>query len=98
MSLRSWRSARRRMILRIAYLSLVARMRRFPAKVLTKALASLSGLMTHLAQRQTCALLIGEPKELCCGSFGCLLIGRLDDTENLPGLSDEPRGQPRTNG
>ena len=89
MSLRSWRSARRRMILRIAYLRLVARMGRFQATGLTKALASLSGLMAHRAQHQACALLIGEPEEFCCGSFGCLLIGRLDNPENLPALADE---------
>jgi hypothetical protein len=45
--------------------------------------------MAHRAQRQACALLIGEPEEFCCGSFGCLLIGRLDNPENLPALADE---------
>src|SRR6516164_9563773 len=97
MSLPSWRSARRRIILRAAFLRLVATMRRLPSFRLRATRWQPRWRLSH----QACALLIGESEELCCGSFGCLLIGRLDDAENLRALANEhclPPTQPRLSG
>jgi hypothetical protein len=86
MSLRSWRSARRRIILRAAFLRLVVTMRRLPSF----RLRATRWQPRWRVSRQACALLIGESEELCCGSFSCLLIGRLDDAENLQQPASTP--------